>query len=186
MQAIGACVGAIGCRNRACQVRSWSSEEAGLDLITGGGLDRLHFFTHMCASVVGVSVEPSVVGRDWSPMSSNKARGYCCRTPGGHRAPLQPRRAARRYLRVRGTSRSRADSRSPEARAGRAGLALVLVPPTPQCPRAESSPPIPAAAALVLYMWHSRNARTPLPEHSRQQVLGGPPLLASWGDWWTQ
>jgi hypothetical protein len=27
---------------------------------------------------------PSVVRRDWSPVSPNKARGYCCRTPGGH------------------------------------------------------------------------------------------------------
>jgi hypothetical protein len=37
-------------------------------------------FAHACASVVGVSVEhPSVVGLDWSPVSSNKARGYCCR-----------------------------------------------------------------------------------------------------------
>jgi hypothetical protein len=43
-----------------------------------------------CASVVCISVDPSVVGRDWSPVSSNKARGYCCRTPGDHRAPLQP------------------------------------------------------------------------------------------------
>jgi hypothetical protein len=25
-------------------------------------------------------MEPSVVGRDWSPVTSNKARGYCCRT----------------------------------------------------------------------------------------------------------
>jgi hypothetical protein len=31
-------------------------------------------------SVVGISMEPSVVGRDWSPVSSNKARGCCCRT----------------------------------------------------------------------------------------------------------
>jgi hypothetical protein len=81
-----------GCRNRACQVRSWSSEEA-------GGLDlenrwKIGPFAHTCASVVGVSVEPPVVGRDWSPVSSNKARGCCCRTPGGHRAPLQPRRTA--------------------------------------------------------------------------------------------
>jgi hypothetical protein len=33
-----------------------------------------------CASVVGISMEPSVVGRDWSPVSSDKARGCCCRT----------------------------------------------------------------------------------------------------------
>ena len=39
-------------------------------------LDRLPF-AHTCASVVGVSMDPSVVGRDWSPASSNKARGYC-------------------------------------------------------------------------------------------------------------
>jgi hypothetical protein len=36
-----------GCRNRACQVRSWSSEEAGLDLETGGRLDRLHIRVHL-------------------------------------------------------------------------------------------------------------------------------------------
>jgi hypothetical protein len=36
-----------GCRNRACQVRSWSSEEAGLDLDTGGRLDRLHIRVHL-------------------------------------------------------------------------------------------------------------------------------------------
>jgi hypothetical protein len=92
-----------GCRNRACQVRSWSFEEAGLDLDTGRW--KIGPFAHTCASVVGVSVDPSVVGRDWSPVSSNKARGCCCRTPGDHRAPLQPRRAARRYLlRARGTA----------------------------------------------------------------------------------
>jgi hypothetical protein len=33
-----------------------------------------------CASVVGISMEPPVVGRDWSPVSSNKARGCCCQT----------------------------------------------------------------------------------------------------------
>ena len=92
-----------GCRNRACQVRSWSFEEAGLDLENRW---KIGPFAHTCASVVGVSVDPSVVGRDWSPVSSNKARGYCCRTPGDHRAPLQPRHAARRYLRIRGTSRA--------------------------------------------------------------------------------
>jgi hypothetical protein len=41
-------------------------------------------FAHTRASVVGASVDPSVVGRDWSPASCNKARGYCCRTPGDH------------------------------------------------------------------------------------------------------
>jgi hypothetical protein len=81
-----------GCRNRARQVRSWSFEEAGLDLGTGGRSVTIGTFSHTYASVVGVSVDPSVVGRDWSPVSSNKARGYCCRTPGGHRAPLQPGR----------------------------------------------------------------------------------------------
>jgi hypothetical protein len=35
-------------------------------------------------SVSRVSVDPSVVGRDWSPVSSKKARGCCCQTPGGH------------------------------------------------------------------------------------------------------
>jgi hypothetical protein len=36
-----------GCRNRACQVRSWSFEEAGLDLDTGGRQDRLHMRVHL-------------------------------------------------------------------------------------------------------------------------------------------
>ena len=36
-----------GCRNRACQVRSWSFEGAGLDLETGGRLDRLHMRVHL-------------------------------------------------------------------------------------------------------------------------------------------
>jgi hypothetical protein len=87
---------------------------------------------HTCASVVGVSVDPPIVGRDWSPVSSKKAHGYCCRTPGGHRAPLQPRRAARRYLRARGAAR--ADSR-------RSGAGIVPRPQVLSVP----------AAALVLY-----------------------------------
>jgi hypothetical protein len=45
---------------------------------------EIGLFAHTCTSVVGVSVDPSVVGRDWSPVSSNKARGSCCRTPGYH------------------------------------------------------------------------------------------------------
>jgi hypothetical protein len=72
-----------------------------LDLETGPGRWEIGPFAHTSASVVGVSVDPSVVGRGWSPASSNKARGYCCRTPGDHRAPLQPGRAAGRYLRAR-------------------------------------------------------------------------------------
>jgi hypothetical protein len=71
-----------GCRDRACQVRSWSFEEAGLP--GPGHRWEIGPFAHTCASVVGVSVGPSVVGRDWSPMSSKKARGYCCRTTGDH------------------------------------------------------------------------------------------------------
>jgi hypothetical protein len=35
------------CRNRACQVRSWSFEEAGLDLGTGGRSSRLHIRVHL-------------------------------------------------------------------------------------------------------------------------------------------
>jgi hypothetical protein len=69
-----------------------------------GGRWEIGPFAHTCASVVGVSVGPSVVGHDWSQVSSNKARGCCCRTPGDHRAPLQPRRTARRSLRIRGAS----------------------------------------------------------------------------------
>jgi hypothetical protein len=41
-------------------------------------------FAHTCTSALGVSVGPPVVGRGWSPVSSNKARGCCCRTTGGH------------------------------------------------------------------------------------------------------
>jgi hypothetical protein len=45
-------------------------------------------FAHTCASVVGVSVDPSVVGRDWSPVSSNKARG--CVTAVEQQATTEP------------------------------------------------------------------------------------------------
>jgi hypothetical protein len=67
-----------GCRNWACQVRSWSSEEAGW---TWEQWWKTGPFAHTRAYVVGVSMEPPVVGRGWSPVSSYKARGYCCRTP---------------------------------------------------------------------------------------------------------
>jgi hypothetical protein len=53
-----------GCRNRACQVRSWSSEEAGLDLENRWEIGP---FAHTRASALGVSVGPSAVGRGWSP-----------------------------------------------------------------------------------------------------------------------
>jgi hypothetical protein len=50
-----------------------------------GGASRASLLRHSFFSpVVGVSVDPLVVGRDWSPVSSNEARGCCCRTPGGH------------------------------------------------------------------------------------------------------
>jgi hypothetical protein len=53
-------------------------QEAGLDLENRW---KIGPFAHTCASVVVISMGPSVVGRDWSPVSSNKARrGYCCRT----------------------------------------------------------------------------------------------------------
>jgi hypothetical protein len=46
------------------------------------------------------------------PLTTNKAlRLLLSNAPGDHRAPLQPRRAAQRYLRIRGTAR--ADSRRP-------------------------------------------------------------------------
>jgi hypothetical protein len=108
-------------------------------------------------SVVGVSVGPSVVGLDWSPVFSNKARGYCCRTPGDHLAPLQSRRAARRYLRVRGTAR--ADSR-------RSGVGLA---PRPQ---ARHMP----AAALILYV--SYKDRTTHPKF-KAKVASSSLLLAA-------
>jgi hypothetical protein len=124
-----------GCRNRACQVRSWSFEGAGLDLDTGGKLSRLHIRVHLWSVVVGISMGPSVVGRYWSPASSNKARGYCCRTSGDHRAPLQPGRAARRYLRVCWCIASRLPGVRGRAGAGAAGASYPGMP----------------AAALVLY-----------------------------------
>jgi hypothetical protein len=51
------------------------------NLSTGPG-DRWEIgpLAHTCASAVGVLVDPAVVGHDWSPVFSNKARGYCCRT----------------------------------------------------------------------------------------------------------
>jgi hypothetical protein len=36
-----------GCRNRACPVRSWSFEGAGLELGTGGRWGRLHIRVHL-------------------------------------------------------------------------------------------------------------------------------------------
>jgi hypothetical protein len=95
-----------GCRNRACQVRSWSSEEAGLAgpgdrweigpwlliyprrlrktyHVAGAGCrNRACQVRSWSFELRGgwISMGPSVVGRDWSPVSSNKARGYCCRT----------------------------------------------------------------------------------------------------------
>jgi hypothetical protein len=93
----------------------------------------------ICGGCLAWLVGPSVVGRGWSPVPSNKARGCCCRATGDHRAPLQPRRAARRYFRVMyvGTRNSaRADSR-------RSGVGLA---PRPQ------ALPLPAAA-LVLFIY---------------------------------
>jgi hypothetical protein len=106
---------------------------------SGGRSCLLGPFAHTCASVVVVSMGPSVVGRDWSPVSSNKARrGYCCRTSCRPSSPIaagergvQP--GGMRYLRVCGTSR--ADSRRSRAE---------LV-PRPQ------ALPVPAAAP-VLYV----------------------------------
>jgi hypothetical protein len=75
-----------GWRNRACQVRSWGFEEVGH--WTWAQVEDWTVCTYACICgglvVVGVLVDPPVVGRDWSPVSSNKARGYCCRTPGDH------------------------------------------------------------------------------------------------------
>jgi hypothetical protein len=46
-----------GCRNRACQVRGWSFEEAGLYLENRWEIEP---FAHTCASVVGISMERAV------------------------------------------------------------------------------------------------------------------------------
>jgi hypothetical protein len=72
-------------------------------------------FAHTRASVVGISMEPSVVGRDWSPVSSNKPVVTAVELRVDHRAPLQPRRVARRYLRVCRCIASRAGIRAASA-----------------------------------------------------------------------
>jgi hypothetical protein len=81
-------------------------------------------------------VDPPVVGRDWSPVSSITKPVVTAvelqATTEPH--PLQPRRAARRYLRIRGTARA-------DSRGGGVGLA-----PGPQ------ALPMPAAA-LILYIY---------------------------------
>ena len=63
--------------------------------------------------MVGISIEPPVVGRDWSPVSSNKPVVAGVELRVGHRALVQSGRAARRYLRIRG--KPRADARGPGA-----------------------------------------------------------------------
>jgi hypothetical protein len=83
------------------------SKPTGIQEKTKNRTRKLSFVARWIHRVVGVSVDPPVVGRDWSPVSSNKARGCCCRTPGDHRAPLRPGRATRRCLRVRQCSASR-------------------------------------------------------------------------------
>jgi hypothetical protein len=70
------CTGGVGsgvCRGRRCfllQLPLWLyiyvcvSEEAGLDLGRGWRRWKIGPLVHTCASVVGISMEPSVVGRD--------------------------------------------------------------------------------------------------------------------------
>jgi hypothetical protein len=81
-----------GYRNRACQVRSWSFEEAGLDLDTGDW--EIGPFAHTCASLSAVGVlvlvGPSVVGRGWSPVSFNKARLQAAVTAVEQQATTEP------------------------------------------------------------------------------------------------
>jgi hypothetical protein len=109
----------------------WSSKGAGLGLETGGRLDRLHTRAHLWWGSRWSRRLLVVIGA-WCPLTKPvvTAVELCV----DRRAPLQPRRAARRYFRVR--SAPRADSRGPGA-----GL-----PPGPQ------APPMPAAA-LVLYIF---------------------------------
>jgi hypothetical protein len=51
------------------------SEKAGLDL-AGRRRWKTGPLAHTCASMAGASVGPPVAGRDWSPVSSNKARPW--------------------------------------------------------------------------------------------------------------
>jgi hypothetical protein len=53
--------------------------------------------------------------------------GCCCWTPGDHRAPTQPGRAARRYLRARRYSASRLSEARGRACAGAAGASYSVV-----------------------------------------------------------
>jgi hypothetical protein len=102
----------LGAAGRDSMVWAWRTEIRWLE-DTGWAV-----CTYVCicggpGGCLGVSVDPSVVGRDWSPASFNKARPWLLLS-NSRRPPspkLQPRRAARRYLRVRGTSRD--DSRGP-------------------------------------------------------------------------
>jgi hypothetical protein len=68
------------CRNRACQVRSWSFEEAGW---TWAQDEDWTVCTYVCicgGDLDGAARRLLAVTGDWSPVSSNKARGCCSRT----------------------------------------------------------------------------------------------------------
>jgi hypothetical protein len=86
-----------GCRNRACQVCSWGFEEAGLDMDTGGRLGRLHIRVHLWWESRW-SRRLLVVTGARCPLTKPVVTAVELRVD--HRAPWQPRRAARRYLRI--------------------------------------------------------------------------------------
>jgi hypothetical protein len=85
-----------GCRNRACQVRSWSPEEAGWTgpgkQAGGGGLGRLHIRVHLWWESRW-SRRLLVVTGARCPLTKPVVTAVELRVD--HRAPLQPRRAAR-------------------------------------------------------------------------------------------
>ena len=61
--------------------------------------------------MMGISMELSVVGRDWSPVPSNKARGCCCRTscrPSNPAVFAHTLHSASRLLEIRGRAGAQA------------------------------------------------------------------------------
>jgi hypothetical protein len=99
-----------GCRNRACQVRSWSSEEAGLDLAgdrgqAGGRLDRLHMRVHLRWAPWWTRRLLVVTGAQ-CPLTKPAVAAVEQQAATGPHVAAGAGRAARRYLRVRGTARA--------------------------------------------------------------------------------
>jgi hypothetical protein len=94
------------CRNRACQVRSWSSEGAGLGLGTGGRLDRLYIRVHLWWVSRWIRRLLVVTGARCPLTKPVVTAVELQATTEPHCSRQWPRRAARRYLRIRGTPRA--------------------------------------------------------------------------------